>query len=146
MSHQKMVKMLLLPQRSVATIFWKLLRHHCKDISWSSLSRAQFWIVLHKWRSQEFTCSDCVGLLCVADDVSGSTWKIQRVLQPRCAAMQHRKRKSVVLCPFHLSSSEHWKVGLAKSKLAENFWFGTAPWLDLQRGVDEGKQTEQGCC
>lgn len=42
MSHLKIVITLPLPQRSVITIFWKLLGHHHKDISWSSCPENSF--------------------------------------------------------------------------------------------------------
>lgn len=49
MSHLKTAIMLPLPQRRVVTIFWKLLGHYCKDISWSSCPEDSFeWCSINK--------------------------------------------------------------------------------------------------
>lgn len=96
MSHLQVV--LPLPQRSAVKVFWKLLGHDWKDISWSSCPQRS-WMVLH---NKEITNLHAVTVLshCAAVSITGSTWKIQLVLQPRCAALQHLNSKGVFCASF----------------------------------------------
>jgi len=78
-------------------------------------------MVLHRCRSWEFVCSNHAGLLCVAVGITGSTWKIQLVLQHqglcrKCQNKSEQQSQALVSCQRTYSSGVGVNPGLSDSE------------------------------
>lgn len=88
---------------------------------------------------------------CAAAGITGSTWKIQLVLQPWCAALQHLNSRDEVCAPsFSAAFSIAKWMCLRASWLNISDWNSSLPWFAVWswcgKQIKPGVRTSACCC